>query len=336
MQEPGLPENEEGRLETLHSLNILDTPPDDRFDRYTRISTRIFDMPVAVISLVDRYRQWFKSTEGFEGKETPRSVSFCGHAILGDDILEVRNTRRDPRFRDNPLVVQRPHIQFYAGAPLTAPNGHKLGTLCLIDRVPRHLSDAEKVMLRNLADMVVGEIVNYTDTKTGLDNRNALLIAGAKCFDMDPAERRFSLLLFDLTNVVAAQSDAEREIPPEETFTKLVRNHFPNAQSIAYLGREDFCILLQEDETFDEEKAISQLCEDARNLIYPDAKHHSFSALVGRIQYQPEKYTCIDDMLQDADLLFFERDKLASPETCEEDRASRTVDRWRNTPAESS
>ncbi len=92
MQEPGLPDNESQRLATLHSLNILDTPKNDRFDRYTRMSTRIFDMPVAVISLVDRYRQWFKSTEGFDGEETPRNISFCGHAILGDEVFEVRNT----------------------------------------------------------------------------------------------------------------------------------------------------------------------------------------------------------------------------------------------------
>ena len=89
MQEPGFPEDEVGRLKTLHSLNILDTSNDDRFDRYTRISAQIFDMPVAVISLVDQGRQWFKSTEGFEGKETPREISFCGHAILGDDVFDV-------------------------------------------------------------------------------------------------------------------------------------------------------------------------------------------------------------------------------------------------------
>ncbi len=341
MQEPGLPENEAGRLETLLSLNILDTPRDDRFDRYTRISARIFDMPVAIISLVDRYRQWFKSTEGFEGKETPRNISFCGHAILGDDVFEIRNTRRDPRFRDNPLVVERPHIRFYAGAPLAAPNGHKLGTLCLIDRVPRQLSDEEKVMLKNLADMIVGEMINYVDTETGLDNRNALLIAGAKCFDTDPAERRFSLLLFDITDVVEAPSDTEWQMPPGEAFAKLLRSHFPDARSISYLGREDFCVLLQEDKTFDEVKAISRLCEDARGSIYPDAEHDSFSAHVGRIQYEPEKHTCIDDMLQDADLLFFKREKQPWlffkrekqpwPETPEEDRAIRTLGRWRKT-----
>lgn len=183
MQEPNIPPNETDRLATLHSLGILDTPRDGRFDRYTRISARIFDMPIAVISLVDRHRQWFKSTEGFDATEAPRNISFCGHAILGDEVFEVRNALRDPRFRDNPMVINQPNIRFYAGAPLEAPNGHKLGTLCIIDTVPRQLSDEEKIRLKNLADMVVGEMVGYFDTKTGLADQDALLNAGAKCVD---------------------------------------------------------------------------------------------------------------------------------------------------------
>jgi len=183
MQEPKIPSDETERLATLHSLNILDTPRDDRFDRYTRISARIFDIPISVISLVDRHRQWFKSTEGFDATESPRNISFCGHAILGDEIFEVRDALRDPRFRDNPLVTDQPNIRFYAGAPLEAPNGHKLGTLCIIDTIPRQLSDDEKVKLKNLADMVVGEMAGYFDAETGLADQAALLNAGAKCVD---------------------------------------------------------------------------------------------------------------------------------------------------------
>jgi GAF domain-containing protein len=163
MQQPAKPDNEEERLATLHGLEILDTARDDRFDRYTRISARIFDMPIAIISLVDRDRQWFKSIEGLDAEETPRKFSFCGHAILGNEVFEVRNARRDQRFRDNPLVIDQPHIRFYAGAPLKAPDGHKLGTLCIIDKVPRQLSDEEKTMLKNLANMVVSEMFSHSD-----------------------------------------------------------------------------------------------------------------------------------------------------------------------------
>lgn len=158
MQIARLPDNEAARLAALHGSGILDTPREYRFDRYTRIAARLFDMPIALISLVDNDRQWFKSAEGFDGDETPRNISFCGHAILGDGVFEVRNTRRDPRFRDNPLVIEQPHIHFYAGAPLGTRHGYKLGTLCIIDRVPRRLSKDDKTMLKDLADMVAGEI----------------------------------------------------------------------------------------------------------------------------------------------------------------------------------
>ena len=163
MQIARLPDNEAARVAALHSMRILDTPRENRFDRYTRIAARLFDMPIALISLVDRDRQWFKSTAGFAGDETPRDISFCGHAILGNGVFEVRNTRRDSRFRDNPLVVERPHIHFYAGAPLVVPNGYKLGTLCIIDRVPRRLSNDDKTMLKDLADMVAGEITGRSE-----------------------------------------------------------------------------------------------------------------------------------------------------------------------------
>lgn len=331
MQEPRLPENEADRIATLHNLNVLDTPRHDRFDRYTRMSTRIFDMPIALISLVDRYRQWFKSTSGFDAEETPRSVSFCGHAILGDDIFEIQNTRRDPRFRDNPLVLEQPHIRFYAGAPLAAPNGQKLGTLCIIDRIPRRLSDEEKVMLKNLADMVVNEMVNYVDTETGLDNRNALLSAGSDSFNERQEDRHFSLLLFDITDVVVAQSAAEEQVPPGEIFARLLSRHFPDAHSIASLGREDFCVLLDHDASFDEEKAINTVCTEARELIYPDPKYDAFSPFAGRVEYDPQKYDSFLSMLHEADEVFFDREIHSSFNFGEKDKTHETLDRWRKT-----
>lgn len=331
MQAPDVPANEEDRIATLHSLNILDTARHDRFDRFTRMSTRIFDMPIAIISLVDRYRQWFKSTAGFDAEETPRDISFCGHAILGDGIFEIRNTRRDERFRDNPLVLEQPHIRFYAGAPLEAPNGHKLGTLCLIDRVPRRLSEEEKTMLKNLADMVVGEMINYVDTETGLDTRNALLDAGRTCFEQEAADRQFSLLLFDLTEVVVSQNDADLEVPPGQIFAQQLAHHFPSALSIASLGREDFCVLLQDDENFDEAAVTESVCAEARKLIFSDDRYGSFTPYVGCISYDAEKYDCIDDMLHEADALFFKRDTNLSPEIDEKARSTESLERWRKT-----
>lgn len=330
MQAPELPSNEAARVATLQSLNILDTPRDDRFDRYTRITARIFDMPIVLISLVDGCRQWFKSAEGLDAEETPRDISFCGHAILGDDVFEVRNARRDPRFRDNPLVIEQPHIRFYAGAPLEAPNGHKLGTLCIIDRVPRRLSDDEKTMLKNLADMVVGEMISNVDTETGLANRNAQMLAGAKCLEKGADAGELSLLLFDISDVFASGGDTESQ-KPAPIFADLLRKHFPVAQSIAHLGGYHFCVLHKENEDFDEALAINSLCAGARDLLHYDGSDGSLLIFVGCVRYDAKKYVSIDDMLREADGMFSRHEKQPLPEVKDRPGIVDTLASWRKT-----
>src|SRR5690606_34320077 len=143
----------------LQSLKLLDTAPEERFDRLTRLARRLFDVPIALVSLVDTNRQWFKSSAGLDASETPREVSFCGHAILQDEILEVCDAERDERFHDNPLVTDAPGIRFYAGHPLGLDDGSKLGTLCLLDTRPRKLNDEERELLRDLARLAEQEMI---------------------------------------------------------------------------------------------------------------------------------------------------------------------------------
>jgi len=303
------PENEAARVATLESLNILDTPREDRFDRYTRITARIFKMPIVLISLVDGTRQWFKSAEGLDAEETPRDISFCGHAILGDDILEIRNTRSDKRFRDNPLVLEQPHIRFYAGAPLEAPNGHKLGTLCIIDRVPRRLTAKEKTMLKNLADMVVGEMIGHVDTETGLANRDALISVGKTCFESEPTGHGLSMLLFDISEIMAAQCDSQSEVSPAETFAELLRRYFPNAQSTAHVGAYHFAVLIKADKDFDDTPVVNSFCAEVAKTLCPDGGKGLLSAFVGRVQSNPGIHESFVDMLSQADGMFFRREK---------------------------
>lgn len=155
---PEVPGDEENRIATLHGLNILDTPSEERFDRLTRLTQRLLDVPIAVISLVDSNRQWFKSCQGLDVSETPRSISFCGHAILDDQIFIIPDATLDPRFSDNPLVIHEPNIRFYAGQPLKAANGSRIGTLCVIDRVARQLTQEACDSLRDLAILVENEL----------------------------------------------------------------------------------------------------------------------------------------------------------------------------------
>ncbi len=147
---PGVPVDEAERIVELRSMQILDTPAEERFDRITRIATRLFQVPIALISLVDSNRQWFKSCQGITDKETPRDISFCGHAILEDRILCVPDSLKDPRFADNPLVTGEPGIRFYAGSPLLGPGGRKIGTMCIADRKPRTLSQSDLTQLSDL------------------------------------------------------------------------------------------------------------------------------------------------------------------------------------------
>lgn len=158
MREFPLPRNEGKRLATLRSLNILDTPPELRFDRITRLAQHLFDVPIALISLIDENRQWFKSRQGLEACERPRDISFCTHALLEDDIFIIPDALQDPRFADNPLVLGEPFIRFYAGYPLAAPDNTKMGTLCIIDCRPRHLSESDLETLRDLGGIAADEL----------------------------------------------------------------------------------------------------------------------------------------------------------------------------------
>jgi PAS domain S-box-containing protein len=158
MQFPSIPASEERRLATLHALGLLDTLPEARFDAITRVAARLFNMPIALISLVDGDRQWFKSRVGLSATQTPRQVSFCGHAINSDKIFLVSDASSDARFIDNPLVLEEPSIRFYAGRPLAAPNGEKLGTLCIIDRNPRVLNAPDLALLDELGSWAEAEI----------------------------------------------------------------------------------------------------------------------------------------------------------------------------------
>ena len=160
MLEPNKPLDEFDRVAELHDLRLLDTPAEERFDRLTRMAQRLLGVSIALVSLIDHDRQWFKSRQGLDATETPRNISFCGHAILADGPFVIEDASLDVRFADNPLVTGPLGIRFYAGMPLQGPLGYKVGTLCLIDPTPRRFSRDDEAALRDLAALVMLEISN--------------------------------------------------------------------------------------------------------------------------------------------------------------------------------
>ena len=186
-------DRERVRLEALRSYKILDTEPEKAFDDLVLLASQICEAPVALISLVDENRQWFKSRVGISVAETSRKVSFCAHAIQRHEVMEVPDALEDERFRDNPLVVGEPHIRFYTGAPLITAEGHGLGTLCVVDYRPRRLSSDQKEALQALQRQAVAQ----------LELRRNLRELEAALAERDRAERGRERLIEDLRTALA-------------------------------------------------------------------------------------------------------------------------------------
>ncbi|MBJ6136549.1 GAF domain-containing protein [Marinobacter litoralis] len=216
MKAPDYPSNEASRLAALQATLLLDTPPEERFDRVTRLAAQLFDVPICLVSLVDSDRQWFKSCYGLDSSETGRDISFCGHAILGPNVFVVEDTLSDERFADNPLVTDAPHIRFYAGAPLADLEGYRLGTLCLIDSAPRPFSDKQRQTLRDFADIVEREFryqeLNsyYTDRTRALNILNDIALDTSGNLD-NRIERALSIACqyLDIDTAIVSQIEGE-------------------------------------------------------------------------------------------------------------------------------
>jgi len=199
MIKPAIPSDESRRLQALRDLRLLDTPPEERFDRVTRLAKQLFSTQIALVSLVDADRQWFKSRQGLDATETPRDISFCGHAILDDKIMIVNDAESDLRFCDNPLVCGDPNIRFYAGYPLAAPDGSRVGTLCVIDEKPKEVSDEQMQLLRELGRMVEEELHAANDATldpvTGLSNSNGLVVIADHLLSLSKRENQPTTLM---------------------------------------------------------------------------------------------------------------------------------------------
>ena len=256
-----LPENETQRLQAIHSYGILDTPPEADFDTLTKVATHAFDTPAAVIGLMDSDRLWFKSQLGLGVQQLDREIAFCAHAIMRPgEIFVVEDLRLDPRFRDNPLVVNAPNLRFYAGSPLVDQHGHALGTIAVVDTRPRVLSDDLRALLGDLSSLVISVLENRqrtillsrfatTDHLTGLANR--VQFERTLKSEMAYARRtgeRFSILYMDLDDFKQV-NDRLGHAAGDEVLREVARRMMKQVRAedlVARLGGDEFAIFFRQ------------------------------------------------------------------------------------------
>jgi diguanylate cyclase (GGDEF)-like protein len=318
MLSAALPADENTRLDTLRALHILDTLPEERFDRLTRLAKRLFGVSSALVSLVDANRQWFKSCTGVAATETPRDVSFCAHAILGDDILLVPDTGADERFHDNPLVTGAPNIRFYAGCPLTVANGSRLGTLCLFDDKPRTMDDEEQAILRDLAHMAEQELnaiqLATLDELTQISNRRGFELLAQHALSMcHRLGKPASLLFFDLNgfkqiNDTYGHAEGDRALV---AFADVLRKTFRESDVIGRLGGDEFVALLTAACHDDIDRVLSRF-QDALDECNRERRHgYDIRYSVGRTAYDGVSGDTIAVLLAQADKAMYSHKRMS-------------------------
>jgi diguanylate cyclase (GGDEF)-like protein len=308
MKIPDRPYNEQLRLKNLRSLNILDTDAEERFDRVTRLAKRLFRVPIALVSLVDENRQWFKSGIGINSTQTSRDISFCGHTILGNQPFIIPDASADSRFMDNPLVIGEPNIRFYAGVPLSFEDGTKLGTLCIIDHKPHYISQESLRDLVDLAKIVENELsvthIATIDELTRISNRRGFILLAQKaityCHEM---EQPYALTYLDL-NRFKRINDEFGHLEGDKVlqrFAQLMLDNFREFDICARIGGDEFVVFLSGASQRQAETVIRrfQNAVDEDNQKTERGYHINFS--IGVVSAQPSEEKSIESLLSDAD-----------------------------------
>jgi len=310
MLKPSRPLDETQRLKSLHSLRILDTPSEERYDRITRMAKRVFDVEICLVSLVDKDRQWFKSRQGLDACETSREVSFCGHAILDKEPFIVSNAVEDVRFADNPLVTDPPNIRFYAGCPIHGPDGFRIGTLCIIDSKPKVLNKEEIETLKDFAAMIEDELKvsaqTTVDDLTQVANRRGFNMVANHILSLcRRTETSAELVYFDLDGFKAVNDSLGHAAGDYllQHFAGLLLKCFRQADVVGRLGGDEFVVLLGNSAGCSK-IALERLRDMAAEPDCDVLSQLDWSA--GVAQFAPDHHANIEDLLADADATMFE------------------------------
>ncbi len=315
---PKITENEAQRIRALHSLNILDTGPEERFDRLTRLAQHMFNVPIAVVSLVDEDRQWFKSSCGLSVEETPRNISFCGHAILSDEPMIIHDATKDARFYDNPLVTGDLGIRFYAGAPIHDASGNIMGTLCLIDTQTREFTNSDVIALKDLAELASRELIAVElatrDYLTGLLNRRGFMEQARKQLLAAAENDEHSVYMsLDMNNFKSINDDFGHTEGDEalKYFAKVMKKIFRGSDLMARIGGDEFAVLLSSDQVIDNTLLLSRFQRAIARDNEESDKGYNLSFSYGAVAIDPRDKVSLDDIIREADAFMYRDKKLA-------------------------
>lgn len=313
MRPPKIPDNEDIRISELRSLLLLDSSPEERFDRITRIAKQLFDVPISLVSLIDTDRQWFKSKQGIDVSETGRDVSFCGHAILGDEVFIVEDTFEDTRFSDNPLVSSGPEIRFYAGAPILMPSGNKLGTLCIISNKPRKFSQEQSALLQDLAKIVINELVSQQaatqDALTGINNRRGFNILATKAIANSARYGWKSCLVYLDLNKFKEINDIYGHKAGDKVlidFAELLSHMVRDSDILARLGGDEFIVMLMNTNLQVAHNKIDALLKRIEKYNLETVQPYDLKVSYGVVEYDSKKHKNLEELLSSADSLMYE------------------------------
>lgn len=308
MQVPSPAKNEKRRIEKLNSLDILDTQAQERFDRLTRLARKMFNVPIALVSLVDENRQWFKSCFGLPVRETSRDVSFCGHAILGDDIFIINNALEDERFFDNPLVTGEPNIRFYAGVPLYFDELTKLGTLCIIDNKPRDFSKDDLASLKDLALLAQQELIASQlatlDELTQISNRRGFKLLAQKSLNICYREKISAVLVFIDIDKFKDINDKYGHKEGDEVlkvFSNTMEKTFRESDVFARIGGDEFVVLLTDTNLNNAKKIVNRFKKNINSFD----KDYDIDFSSGILQIDINKEHDLKELLNKADSLMY-------------------------------
>ena len=313
--------HERERLFFLRSTGLLDSTASEAFDRITRLACQLFDVPIALVSLVDENRQWFKSCVGIDMRESARDVSFCTHTVDAGSALVVEDAQQDPRFFDNPFVTGYPGIRFYAGVPLLLPSGHALGSLCIIDSEPRAFSDSDLQLLRDLGALVMAQIdlhqlAGRVNEVTRLPNRGQMAADLTQACAAEPGAPRALMLLEVMSNAQLQAAVRAVGVPPLEAALRTIATKLvdlgPPGTILYHVGETRFALLMPGAEQHDVSDMAAGVMLRMREPFQAGAITVQLELQAGLVQFALEPSDC-GDVLRRATAALFQSDAEQRP-----------------------